>query len=69
MEKITPVKIEAALNIGRYRVYWTAGRFAYSLPIAVDELDAFVWSMSPQGQVEAREYLETEARDGKDNPG
>jgi len=69
MEKIPPVKIVAALNTGRYRVYWTAGPFAYSLPIAVDELDAFVWSMSPQGQVEAREYLEAKGGDGKNNPG
>ncbi len=69
MEKIVPLKIVAALQVGRYRVYWTAGRFSYSLPIAVDELDAFVWSMSPQGQVEAIDYLEKEGGDGKDNPG
>jgi hypothetical protein len=72
MEKIPPVKI-VGFGYGTdnyYRVYWSAKPYSYTPIKATDEMAAFVWAMSEEGQASRDNYyVPVEDTDGEDNPG
>ena len=71
MEKITPVKIVLGSLESLYRVYWGEEDWNYSGVTASDEMDAFKWAMSYDGQFRANQKQDERMwrERGEDNPG
>jgi hypothetical protein len=76
MKKLTPSKIERSPSVtGHYRVFWAElgegidGDFTFVR--AADEMAAFQWAMSEEGQtwIARRLHIPKGGADGEDTPG